>query len=156
MTSRWVFFSTHKQRCKDKHTSRQTIRFPTPRRRGRQKLIDEKRKYALINRLKIRKSECNIGINYKANTKSSKCSDRCMVCDRRKTKCHLWITAATVKDKGNHGGVLLSTRSEEYLVVCTTSPSQKRLPPRRGRTQVFVHSGGLTDTHVCAQTLIKL
>jgi len=28
----------------------------------------------------------------------------------------------------NHGGVLLSTQSEEYLVVCSTSPSQNRLP----------------------------
>jgi len=51
-----------------------------------------------------------------------------MVWDRRKTKCHLWITAVTVEDKENRDGVLLSTRSEEYLVVSSTNPSQNRLP----------------------------
>jgi hypothetical protein len=67
-------------------------------------------------------------MHYKANTKSSKCSDRCMVCNRRKTKCHLWTTAATVKNKRNHGGVLLSTWSKEYLVICSKSPSLNTSP----------------------------
>jgi hypothetical protein len=29
-------------------------------------------------------------------------------------------------------------------------------PARRGRTQVYVHSGGLTDTHVCAQNSYQI
>jgi len=33
--------------------NRQTVSFPTPRRRGRQKVMDDTRKYALINRVQI-------------------------------------------------------------------------------------------------------
>jgi len=79
-----------------------------------------------------------------------------MVWDCRKTKCHLWITAATVKDKGNHDGVLLSPRSEEYLVVSSTSPSQNVTRPGVAEHKISCIVVDLLTHMFVRRTLTKL
>lgn len=79
-----------------------------------------------------------------------------MVCDRRKTKCHLWVTAATVKDKENHVESYFQHGVKNIWWSLAQAHRRTGYPTRRGRTQGFVHSGGLTDTHVCAQNFQQI